>query len=91
MTSGLRSDEFAASFTRRGVTVPRAPILRILPLLEDVDLHAATLRIIDSPPHAATLRIIDSPPHAATSTSATSTSRSSAPPGPPTGGVTGHA
>ncbi|HET9656060.1 MAG TPA: uroporphyrinogen-III synthase [Kineosporiaceae bacterium] len=52
LTSDRRSEEFAASFARRGATALRAPTLRIMPLVEDVDLHAATLRIIDAPPDA---------------------------------------
>jgi uroporphyrinogen-III synthase len=50
LTSDRRSEEFAASFTRRGATVTRAPILRIVPLEDDVELHAATVRVIERPP-----------------------------------------
>lgn len=50
LTSDRRSEEFAASFTRRGAIVLRAPTLRIVPTEDDAVLAAATRRIIDNPP-----------------------------------------
>lgn len=50
LTSDRRSEEFAASLGRRGATVVRAPVLRIVPTGEDALLEAATQRVIDDPP-----------------------------------------
>ncbi|MBI4939153.1 MAG: uroporphyrinogen-III synthase, partial [Actinobacteria bacterium] len=50
LTSDRRSEEFAASFTRRGASVVRAPILRIVPTGEDAELEAATRRVVEAPP-----------------------------------------
>lgn len=50
LTSDRRSEEFAAAFTRRGATVTRAPILRLVPLEDDAELHTATVRVIERPP-----------------------------------------
>lgn len=50
LTSDRRSEEFAASFTRRGASVLRAPILRIVPTGEDADLAASTRRLVENPP-----------------------------------------
>lgn len=50
LTSDRRSEEFAASFARRGASVVRAPILRIVPTGEDTELEAATRRVVESPP-----------------------------------------
>jgi uroporphyrinogen-III synthase len=50
VTCDRRSEEFAASFARRGASVTRAPVLRLVPLEDDVELHAATVRVIDRPP-----------------------------------------
>jgi uroporphyrinogen-III synthase len=50
LTSDRRSEEFAASFTRRGASVLRAPVLRIVPITQDEHLRAATARVIADPP-----------------------------------------
>ena len=50
LTSDRRSEELAASFTRRGATVLHAPTLRIVPLDEDAELVDATLAVIANPP-----------------------------------------
>lgn len=50
LTSDRRSEEFAAALARRGATVLRAPMLRIVPTGEDAVLEAATQRLVDNPP-----------------------------------------
>lgn len=50
LTSDRRSEEFAAALERRGATVLRAPVLRIVPTGEDAVLEAATQRLVEHPP-----------------------------------------
>jgi uroporphyrinogen-III synthase len=50
LTSDRRSDELAASFTRRGAVVMHAPTLRIVPLAEDAELVDATRAVLADPP-----------------------------------------
>jgi uroporphyrinogen-III synthase len=50
LTSDRRSQELTASFERRGAKVLHSPTLRIVPLVEDDLLLAATKRILDDPP-----------------------------------------
>jgi uroporphyrinogen-III synthase len=50
LTSDRRSQELAASFTRRGAQVTHAPTLRIVPLVEDRELSAATHHTLEYPP-----------------------------------------
>ncbi|MBI3687723.1 MAG: uroporphyrinogen-III synthase [Actinobacteria bacterium] len=50
LTSDRRADELAGSFERRGAAVLRAPLLRIVPLVEDAVLHRVTVRVIAEPP-----------------------------------------
>ena len=50
LTGDRRSEEFTASFTRRGAQVLQAPVLRIIPLVDDQELRAATERVIAEPP-----------------------------------------
>jgi uroporphyrinogen-III synthase len=50
LTSDRRSEELTASFERRGATVLHSPTLRIVPLVEDELLLAATHRVLSEPP-----------------------------------------
>lgn len=50
LTSDGRAEEFAGSFTRRGASGLRAPILRIIPLEQDTELLRATAELIADPP-----------------------------------------
>jgi uroporphyrinogen-III synthase len=50
LTSDRRSQELSASFERRGAKVLHAPTLRIVPLVEDELLLAATKRVLDERP-----------------------------------------
>jgi uroporphyrinogen-III synthase len=50
LTSDRRSAELTASFERRGAQVLHSPTLRIVPLVEDELLLAATKRVLDEPP-----------------------------------------
>jgi uroporphyrinogen-III synthase len=50
LTSDRRSHELTASFERRGATVLHSPTLRIVPLVDDEILLAATKRVLHDPP-----------------------------------------
>lgn len=50
LTSDRRSAELAAGLERRGATVLAAPTLRIIPLIEDAVLRAATEGVVADPP-----------------------------------------
>jgi uroporphyrinogen-III synthase len=50
VTADRRRDELAALLERRGARVIVAPTLRIVPLADDVELRAATLACLRSPP-----------------------------------------
>src|SRR5947209_18092508 len=52
VTADQRRDELAGLLARRGARVVLAPALRIVPLVDDIDLHAATLSLVDNPPDA---------------------------------------
>jgi uroporphyrinogen-III synthase len=50
VTAARRAEELAAMLERRGATVLHGPALRIVPLADDADLHAATRALIAAPP-----------------------------------------
>ncbi len=50
LTSDRRVEEFATAFERRGATVLRAPILRIVPIERDEVLQAVTAELVAHPP-----------------------------------------
>ncbi|HEY5835908.1 uroporphyrinogen-III synthase [Streptomyces sp.] len=50
VTAARRADELCALLERRGAAVLRAPALRIVPLSDDVELLAATKRLLDEAP-----------------------------------------
>lgn len=50
VTADRRRDELAALLQRRGARVIVAPALRIVPLADDVELRAATLACLTTPP-----------------------------------------
>lgn len=50
VTADRRRDELAALLERRGARVVLAPALRIMPLSDDTELHAATRRVLEKPP-----------------------------------------
>ena len=50
ITPARRREEFAAALERRGARVISAPAIRIVPLADDSELRAATLRCLDTPP-----------------------------------------
>jgi uroporphyrinogen-III synthase len=50
ITPARRRQEFAAALERRGARVIDAPAIRIVPLADDSELRAATLRCLDTPP-----------------------------------------
>ncbi|MEU3464591.1 uroporphyrinogen-III synthase [Streptomyces sp. NPDC006733] len=50
VTAARRADELAALLERRGAAVLRAPALRIVPLLDDAELLAATKELLDNGP-----------------------------------------
>jgi uroporphyrinogen-III synthase len=50
ITPARRREEFAAALERRGARVINAPAIRIVPLADDSELRAATLRCLDTPP-----------------------------------------
>ena len=49
ITAARRREEFAAALERRGAKVISAPAIRIVPLADDSELHAATRRCLDIP------------------------------------------
>lgn len=50
VTADRRRDELTALLERRGARVVLAPALRIVPLVDDTDLRAATRACLDNPP-----------------------------------------
>lgn len=50
ITAERRAEELATLLERRGATVIQTPAIHVLPLVDDSDLRAKTLQIIDSPP-----------------------------------------
>ncbi|MQA60098.1 MAG: uroporphyrinogen-III synthase [Actinophytocola sp.] len=55
LTAARRADELGALFVRKGATVRYGPSIRIVPLSDDTELRAATMRLLDSPVDAAVL------------------------------------
>ncbi|HEY2764072.1 MAG TPA: uroporphyrinogen-III synthase [Pseudonocardiaceae bacterium] len=50
VTAARRADELGALLVRRGAEVLYAPAIRIVPLADDAELHAATEQLISRPP-----------------------------------------
>jgi uroporphyrinogen-III synthase len=50
ITAARRREEFAAALERRGAKVMSAPAIQIVPLADDSELRAATLRCLATPP-----------------------------------------
>lgn len=50
VTAARRAEELAALLERRGADVTHAPAIRIVPLADDADLHAATKQLVTDPP-----------------------------------------
>jgi uroporphyrinogen-III synthase len=50
VTAARRSEELIALLERRGATVVHAAAIRIIPLVDDVELHRVTMMLIDRPP-----------------------------------------
>jgi uroporphyrinogen-III synthase len=50
VTAARRAEELGALLVRRGAEVLHAPAIRIVPLADDAELHAATEQLIDDPP-----------------------------------------
>jgi len=50
VTAARRADELAALLERRGAVVLRAPVLRIVPLSDDVELLTTTRQLLDDAP-----------------------------------------
>ncbi len=55
VTAARRADELGALFVRKGATVRYGPSIRIVPLADDTELHAATRRLLDAPLDVAVL------------------------------------
>lgn len=49
ITAARRADELGALLVRQGATVRYGPSLRIVPLSDDTELHAATARLLEEP------------------------------------------
>ena len=49
VTAARRAEEFSALLERRGATVVHAPAIRIVPLVDDTELFAATRAVIADP------------------------------------------
>jgi uroporphyrinogen-III synthase len=49
ITAARRREEFAAALERRGAKVISAPAIRIVPLADDSELRAATVRCLEAP------------------------------------------
>lgn len=49
LTAARRADELGALFVRKGATVRYGPSIRIVPLSDDTELRAATMRFLDNP------------------------------------------
>lgn len=50
VTAARRADELGALLERRGASVLRAPVLRIVPLIDDAELLATTKQLLDDAP-----------------------------------------
>ncbi|WP_024877607.1 uroporphyrinogen-III synthase [Saccharomonospora piscinae] len=50
VTAARRADELGALFVRQGATIRYGPALRIVPLVDDTALHAATVGLVAEPP-----------------------------------------
>jgi uroporphyrinogen-III synthase len=50
VTAARRADELGALLERRGATVMRAPVLRIVPLIDDAELLATTKQLLGDAP-----------------------------------------
>lgn len=50
ITAARRADELGTLFVRQGATVRYGPALRIVPLADDTELHAATAAVLAEPP-----------------------------------------
>ncbi|MBY0441077.1 MAG: uroporphyrinogen-III synthase [Mycobacteriaceae bacterium] len=50
VTAARRSEEFITLLERRGATVVHAPAIRIIPLVDDAELHRVTRLLIAKPP-----------------------------------------
>ncbi len=50
VTAARRAEEFIALLQRRGATVVHAPAIRIVPLVDDIELRSVTAQLIESPP-----------------------------------------
>jgi uroporphyrinogen-III synthase len=49
VTAARRAEELSALLQRKGATVVHAPAIRIVPLTDDTELHAATSRLVTEP------------------------------------------
>ncbi|MBI3689219.1 MAG: uroporphyrinogen-III synthase, partial [Mycolicibacterium aromaticivorans] len=50
VTAARRAEEFITLLERRGAAVVHAPTIRIVPLVDDVELHRVTEHLIAEPP-----------------------------------------
>ena len=50
VTAARRAEEFIALLERRGGAVVHAPAIRIVPLVDDVELRRVTTQLIEQPP-----------------------------------------
>ncbi len=50
VTAARRSDELITLLERRGATVVHAPAIRIIPLIDDIELHRVTTLLVEKPP-----------------------------------------
>jgi uroporphyrinogen-III synthase len=55
VTAARRAEELGALLERRGAEVMHAPAIRIVPLADDTELHAATEQLISHPPDVAVI------------------------------------
>src|ERR1700756_4377575 len=51
VTAARRSEELITLLERRGAAVVHAPAIRIIPLVDDVELRRVTTLLIDQPPN----------------------------------------
>ncbi len=50
ITAARRADELGTLFVRQGASVRYGPAIRLVPLVDDTELHAATAAVVDDPP-----------------------------------------
>ena len=50
VTAARRSEELITLLERRGATVVHAPAIRIIPLVDDIELRRVTTLLVDKPP-----------------------------------------